>query len=106
MLYQIVVNLGTTQALQTAAKVRLATLPNPGTWHQQTANLNLAVLLYERLQSGPGLESLEDELFSLLIKHCLSAQSIREWLKRMRAALSQSETFTRAPATSGMQEPP
>ena len=78
MLLQIVSKLGTAKSLQTAEKVRIVSLPNPGTWAQQTANLNRAVLLYDRLRSGPGLELLDDELFSLMIRHCLSLQSNRD----------------------------
>ena len=75
MLKQIVTKLGSAQALQMAAKVRIASLPNLGTWSQQTANLNLAVLLFDRTRSGPGLESLDDELFSLMIRYFLSSPS-------------------------------
>ena len=90
---QITEKYGNVTALQTAAKLRIVNLSSPGSWTQQTINLNVAVLIYDIINSGPGLSALDDELFNLIVKHCLSTQSYKDWMKKLRTALSQSSTY-------------
>ena len=93
MMKQITKKYGNVTALQNADKLRIVSLSSPGSWTQQTINLNVAVLIYDRIHSGPRLSALDDELFNLMVKHCLSTQSYKDWMKKLRTALSQSSTY-------------
>ena len=94
MLRQIQDKFGNVTKLQTAAKARIVGLPSLGTWSYQTSNLNLAVMLIDRLHAGPGLEALYEELFSFMVKNCVSNMSQEEWSNRLRTVLGQTNTYS------------
>ena len=87
--------------MQKDAKRRVRKINPPSNWAEQTAALNLAVNIIELFRDGPGITSLDDQLFELLITHCLTRQQLKDWDKYLREATVQQSTFgSSIPSTS------